>query len=130
MRTSIPSQSRVTLGDGGQAGAGSPCRAEGDVAVEPDRVGGRNPMLGVVRGAVALALLTLALPAAAQAPQSTPWPERLYNPQPAPDDLILPMPCGGAMAFRRIEVPHEKTLSDRKIVIGGSEERFAFAEAS
>jgi formylglycine-generating enzyme required for sulfatase activity len=34
------------------------------------------------------------------------------------------------MAFRRIDVPHEKTLSDRKIVIGGSEERFAFAEAS
>jgi formylglycine-generating enzyme required for sulfatase activity len=81
-----------------------------------------------MRWLVALALVSLALPAWAQAP--TPWPERFYNPQPSPDDLILPLPCGGAMAFRRIDVPHERTLSDRKIVIGGSEERFAYAEAS
>lgn len=98
------------------------------MTVEQDRVGGRNPMLGTLRLAIAGALIALALPAAAQAP--TPWPERFYNPQPSPDDLILPMPCGGSMAFRRIDVPHERTLSDRKIVIGGSEERFAFAEAS
>lgn len=79
--------------------------------------------------ALASALAALALPAAAQ-PAPAPWPERYYNPQPAVDDLILPMPCGGSMAFRRIDVPHEKTLSDRKIVIGGSDERFAYAEAS
>jgi formylglycine-generating enzyme required for sulfatase activity len=103
------------------------------VAVERDRVGGRNPTLAIVRWAVALALASLALPALAQAPKPAapaPWPDRYYNPQPAADDLILPMPCGGAMAFRRIDVPHEKTLSDRKIVIGGSEERFAYAEGS
>ncbi len=98
------------------------------MTVGRDRDGGRKPMPGVVRWAIALALATLALPAFAQAP--APWPERYYNPQPSPDDLVLPLPCGGAMAFRRIDVPHERMLSDRKIVIGGSEERFAFAEAS
>ncbi len=98
------------------------------MTVGEDRDGARNPMPGVVRWAIALALASLALPAFAQRP--APWPERFYNPQPAPDDLILPLPCGGAMAFRRIDVPHESMLSDRKIVIGGSEERFAYAEAS
>jgi len=95
-------------------------------------------MLANARRATALVLASLALsalslPTLAQAPKPaapTPWPDRYYNPQPSPDDLILPMPCGGAMAFRRIDVPHERLLSDRKIVIGGSEERFAYAEGS
>jgi hypothetical protein len=98
------------------------------VTVERDRVGERNPKLTIARWAAALALGLLALPAFAQT--RAPWPERFYNPQPSPDDLILPMPCGGSMAFRRIDVPHERMLSDRKIVIGGSEERFAYAEGS
>ena len=33
------------------------------------------------------------------------WPEALYNPQPRADDLILPLPCGGAMAFRAVATP-------------------------
>lgn len=103
------------------------------MSVERDRVGERNPTQALARWATALVLAALALPALAQAPKTAapaPWPERFYNPQPSPDDLILPMPCGGAMAFRRIDVPHERMLSDRKIVIGGSEERFAYAEGS
>jgi hypothetical protein len=71
----------------------------------------------------------MASPAAAQqVPQ--PWPERLYNPQPAPGDLVLPMPCGGAMAFRRIDVPAQGVLDDRKVTLGGHDEQFAYAENS
>ena len=79
------------------------------------------------------ALLVAAAPTVAQQrppAQPQPWAERFYNPQPAQGDLVLPMPCGGAMAFRRIDVPHESALADRKIVVGGTDERFAFAEGS
>ena len=46
------------------------------------------------RVAIVLAAVLAGSPAAA----AEPWPERLYNPQKAEDDLILPMPCGGAVA--------------------------------
>ncbi|MBL8673552.1 MAG: SUMF1/EgtB/PvdO family nonheme iron enzyme [Rhodospirillales bacterium] len=78
--------------------------------------------------------MSAAAPAGAQqtppAAAPAPWAERFHNPQPAEGDLVLPMPCGGAMVFRRVEVPHESALADRKIVVGGTDERFAFAEGS
>jgi len=58
------------------------------------------------------------------------WPEEYYNPQKAKDDIILSMPCGGAMVFRKIEVPVDGWIGDRKIVIGGRDERFNFKENS
>ena len=57
----------------------------------------------------------IALAGCTLAQQSVPpWPERLYNPQPADGDLVLPMPCGGAMAFRRIDVPDRGALNDQE----------------
>ena len=48
---------------------------------------------------VLLAVALLGLAGGASAQQSAaPWPERLYNPQPAEGDLVLPMPCGGGCA--------------------------------
>jgi hypothetical protein len=82
---------------------------------------------------LAAVLLALVGPVFGQQPPpaaAAPWAERFYNPQPAAGDLVLPMPCGGAMVFRRIDVPHESPLADRKIVVGGTDERFAFAEGS
>jgi hypothetical protein len=58
------------------------------------------------------------------------WEERFYNPKPADDDFVLPMPCGGAMAFRTIEVPGRGWLDDRRIVVGGVDESFDFAESA
>lgn len=50
-----------------------------------------------------MALLTLLLASnVAAAPGATP-----FNPKPADGDVILPMPDGAEMAFRRIEVPGE-----------------------
>ncbi len=46
------------------------------------------------------------------------WEERLYNPTPQEDDIILPMPCGGAMAFRQIHVPASKPLEDFPVQVG------------
>ncbi|WP_162241866.1 SUMF1/EgtB/PvdO family nonheme iron enzyme [Pseudorhodoferax sp. Leaf267] len=58
----------------------------------------------------------------------TPWPANLVNPQASPDDLSLPMPCGGAMVFRRVNIPSADALDDRRVQLGGAEPRFAYAE--
>ena len=78
------------------------------------------------RVAIVLAAVLAGSPAAA----AEPWPERLYNPQKAEDDLILPMPCGGAMAFRRVGLPAEGLLGDRRVQLGGPDEAVAYAEST
>jgi hypothetical protein len=37
------------------------------------------------------------------------WPATLYNPKPLPDDVIVPLPCGGALAFRPVATPPDST---------------------
>lgn len=66
------------------------------------------------RVCLGLTLLPLANPAWA-----IPWPVELYNPQAAKSDLILPLPCEGAMTFVKIEVPSQDLLDDHRIVLGG-----------
>ena len=53
-------------------------------------------------------LLALLLPGAAaaqQRPAQPSWPAAAFNPRPDPADLVLPMPCGGGMAFRPVDTP-------------------------
>ena len=65
-----------------------------------------------------VAVSVLALPAVAQDTAIT-WDEKYYNPQPAAGDLILPMPCGGAMAFRRVDTPNtEGAIGDVPVTLG------------
>jgi formylglycine-generating enzyme required for sulfatase activity len=74
--------------------------------------------------------LTLALadpPAISPAPEIT-WPERLYNPAPAADDLILPLACGGAMAFRPVEIPGVDWLDDRPVELGQTDDSRGYKE--
>ncbi|MDO8607613.1 MAG: SUMF1/EgtB/PvdO family nonheme iron enzyme [Phaeospirillum sp.] len=87
--------------------------------------------------AIAAALLVQAAPAGAapskqsaapQLPKGVTWEEKFYNPKPDKDDLVLPMPCGGAMVFRRVVVPGAGLLDDRRVVLGGDDERFDIAE--
>ena len=78
--------------------------------------------LGHLMAGVAVAGWALmALPAVAQeaaAPAIT-WEEDTYNPQPAEGDLVLPMPCGGAMVFRRIDTPNtEGAIGDVPVLLG------------
>lgn len=77
------------------------------------------------------ALLLLGLLGAAPASAAEPgWPERLYNPQKAEGDLVLAMPCGGAMAFRRVELPADGPLGDRRVQLGGTDDKVAYAEST
>lgn len=59
-----------------------------------------------------------------------PWPERVYNPTPLADDIILPMPCGGAMAFRQIHVPASSPLDDYPVQVGQDGTGWGYVEQS
>jgi len=76
----------------------------------------------VNRSTIAVLLMTALMVIAARSAQAADWPENLFNPQPLPDDVTLPMPCGGAMAFRTVHVPSDGPLSDRKIRVGETDD--------
>jgi formylglycine-generating enzyme required for sulfatase activity len=68
------------------------------------------------------ALLAL-LPAAAQAR----WDESFFNPRPAENDLILPMPCDGAMVLRPVVVVDGGgPLDDRPVDLGTADTNLGF----
>lgn len=70
-------------------------------------------------------------PALAQGGQSA-WPVDLYDPGAkahGPADLILPLPCGGAMAFQQVDLPMAAgdPLADLRLRLGQSAEAMGFA---
>jgi hypothetical protein len=77
-----------------------------------------------------LAAILLALaPSAARAQPAPTWPAATFNPAALPDDLVLPLPCGGAMAFRRIDTPAgDGGLDDRSLLLGNAEPETAYIE--
>ncbi len=74
-------------------------------------------------------LLLLANAAHAAPPATANWDPRLYNPHPADDDLVLPMPCGGAMVFRPVEVPTDTgALDDHGMLLGQAGTDLGYSE--
>jgi formylglycine-generating enzyme required for sulfatase activity len=75
-----------------------------------------------------VALLALAVsPALAQAPAA--WPEAAFNPKPAEGDLVLPIPCGGSIVLRTIEVPAgQGALEDRPVTLGSADSDTDYVE--
>lgn len=69
----------------------------------------------------------LALPFAARA-ANVAWPDAYWNPAPAADDVILTMPCGGAMAFRKVSIPDQGPLNDYRVQLGTGDDHRGFAE--
>ena len=80
------------------------------------------------RSSALLLVLAFAATATAPATGAGPWRQDSYNPKPAAGDRILPMPCGGAMAFRRVNVPSGGPLDDHKITLGSTEAERGYAE--
>lgn len=83
----------------------------------------------------AVAPLDLPIQDQTEASETTAWGADLVDPGTvrvgaAPADLILPMPCGGGMAFQKIAVPVdlENPLDDRRFRMGQSEARTGFAD--
>lgn len=50
------------------------------------------------------------------------WDRKFYDPQEIEGTVILPMPCGGGMAFRVVKTGTLKPLEDRAVVLGGNDE--------
>jgi formylglycine-generating enzyme required for sulfatase activity len=75
-------------------------------------------------------LLAFTAPVAAQpAPAQPTWAAAEYNPKPLADDFVLPMPCGGAMAFRRVDTPaRENPLEDRQVTLGTDDAETSYSE--
>lgn len=65
---------------------------------------------------------------AARAQNNEPWPDKYYNPQPAADDFILPMPCGGFMVFRAVDVPSAGWLDDIRVELGQADPATGYKE--
>ena len=76
--------------------------------------------------------LALTTPALAQSQEA--WPPLLIDPaastEAGPADLILPMNCGGGMAFQRIDVPVnlDSPIADQPFRMGQSDATTAFAD--
>lgn len=68
----------------------------------------------------ALATLLLGPVVAGLAQQAPPrWEPARWNPRAAAGDFVLPLPCGGAMAFREVLVPAGRgALDDRRALLG------------
>lgn len=76
-----------------------------------------------------LAVAVLAVAAIASLPaQAADWDASFYNRAAARDDVLLPMPCGGAMAFRRVQVPGKGPLDDYRVMLGGNDEAQGYIE--
>jgi formylglycine-generating enzyme required for sulfatase activity len=85
--------------------------------------------LFIAAALAAASLAGAALPAFAGKPDP-------YNPRPAPDDLVMPIPCGGTMAFRKVATSNYQgdllgaLLGDRRVVLGSPDESTAYSEYS
>ncbi len=77
-----------------------------------------------------LTALCMLSTAAYAADQTEKWDEKFYNPKADKDDLIMPMPCNGSMAFRIVKTGTKSPLDDMAIVLGSDNGTDAFAEHS
>ncbi|MGE8637461.1 MAG: formylglycine-generating enzyme family protein [Achromobacter sp.] len=58
------------------------------------------------------------------------WDPKIYNPMPSDDDVILPMRCEGAMAFRKVFVPVGGPLDDYPVTVGQDSAEWGYIEQS
>ena len=74
-------------------------------------------------------VLATAMSAWPGAQAQTAWPEESWNPRPLPEDLVLPLPCGGSIAFRPVATPLTPgALSDRETTLGWSNSETNYSE--
>lgn len=77
------------------------------------------PLAAILCSVMGLSPLQVAAETAAARAADTTWDAKYWNPQAQDDDLILPMPCGGGMAFRPVRTPNgEGAIGDVPILLG------------
>jgi hypothetical protein len=72
--------------------------------------------------------LSAAALAAGPGPGAVVWPESSYNPAPLDGDVVLPMPCGGAMVFRPVQAEASGPLDDVSVELGSDDPAHGYAE--
>ncbi|MCB2095058.1 MAG: SUMF1/EgtB/PvdO family nonheme iron enzyme [Rhodobacteraceae bacterium] len=81
---------------------------------------------------VLLAAMFAFAPGATPAATEITWPIDQYDPgsETKPADLVLPMPCGGAMAFQKVSVPIDASnpLDDRRLRVGQSQKETGYSD--
>lgn len=77
-----------------------------------------------------LALAASLLLASSQTASAAAWETKFFNPKPAEEDLVLPMPCEGSMVFRKVHVPLDKPLDDLKVMLGSDSGDLRYLEQS
>ena len=79
-----------------------------------------------------MALLLASTSVDAQQEPAEDWPLDLVDPghTDAPADLMLPMPCGAAMAFQKVDVPVDVNdpLADRRVRLGQSLDQTGYSD--
>ena len=84
--------------------------------------------VGWLMAGLAAAVITTGAMSAVGQPAIT-WTRDYFNPAPDFDDLTLPMPCGGAMTFRRVDTPvASDMLDDRLVVLGSADQDLGYSE--
>ncbi|AWB34945.1 formylglycine-generating enzyme family protein [Orrella marina] len=73
---------------------------------------------------------TVGQPAHAASKSEIKWEAAYFNPQPLPDDVVLPMPCGGAMTFRKVLIPVEHPMDDYPVTLGSDADEWGFLEST
>lgn len=53
----------------------------------------------------------------------------IWNPKPQEDDVIVPMPCGGSMAFRKVYTASDSKLKDRSFDAGTTNTELLIAQS-
>lgn len=56
------------------------------------------------------------------------WEEKQFNSMPDKEDVILPMPCDGAMVFRKVYIPLAGPLDDFPIKVGQDGAEYGYVE--
>lgn len=74
--------------------------------------------------------LVLAAVLLVSAAHAADWPADEWNPKPQKDDVVLPMPCGGKMAFRKVAIPSDGPMGDREIRMGSAEDERGYLEGA
>src|SRR4051794_25676848 len=98
------------------------CRPRDCVMVEP-ALSHESRAIGWTILAIVATLLLAVSPALAR------WPDAQWNPKPQDDDLVLPLPCDGAIAFRPVATPMaEGALADRPATLGQVDPETDYAE--
>jgi hypothetical protein len=87
-----------------------------------------KPLLEITRLMPIVGVALLLIPDLVGAGVSPTWDQAHYNPKPDAADLILPLPCGGAMALRAVGTPSTHPLADTPVELGSETESQGYVE--